>query len=163
MAASEEESEWYQGICFSVNIFIVKQSMLLTFLRLLRRIVSSSDRKHKKRNYRIYPKIFYEVDYGPLAWFWENFGANQNKPFHTQHYGIWHIGNKRLYESSAKKSFQYQIAEICCHYDFWVEALAWRKSGCNKLIKTRKFHIRRNNNKVDSIETGFIVIVHLLP
>ena len=31
------------------------------------------------------------------------------------------------------------------------------------LLKTRKFYIRRNNNKVDSIETGRIVIAHLLP
>ena len=28
---------------------------------------------------------------------------------------------------------------------------------------SRKFYIRRNNNKVDSIETGRIVIAHLLP
>ena len=40
----------------------------------------------------------------------------------------------------------------------------------NKTIKDllrlglpRKFDIRRNNNKVDSIETGRIVIVDLLP
>ena len=31
-----------------------------------------------------------------------------------------------------------------------------------KLLKSRKFYIRRNNNKVDSIETGRIVIAHLL-
>ena len=30
-------------------------------------------------------------------------------------------------------------------------------------VKTRKFYIRRNNNKVDSIEIGRIVIAHLLP
>ena len=42
---------------FSFNIFIIKQSMLLTFLR-LRRIVSSDDWKHKKRDYRNYPQIF---------------------------------------------------------------------------------------------------------
>ena len=29
--------------------------------------------------------------------------------------------------------------------------------------KTRKFYIRRNNRKVDSIERGRIVIAHLLP
>ena len=34
-----------------------------------------------------------------------------------------------------KKSFYYQIAEFCYHDKFWVEALAWRKSGCNKLTK----------------------------
>ena len=34
-----------------------------------------------------------------------------------------------------KKSFHYQLAEFCCHDKFWVEALAWRKIGCNKLTK----------------------------
>ena len=39
---------------------------------------------------------------------------------------------------------------------------------CKKLkwqgwVLTRKFYIRKNNNKVDSIETGLIVIAHLLP
>ena len=29
--------------------------------------------------------------------------------------------------------------------------------------QTRKFYIRRNNNNVDSIETGRIVIGHLFP
>ena len=29
-----------------------------------------------------------------------------NEPFHTQHYRIWHIGNKSLCESSVKKRFQ---------------------------------------------------------
>ena len=31
------------------------------------------------------------------------------------------------------------------------------------LLRSRKFYIRRNNNKVDSIKTGRIVIAHLLP
>ena len=31
--------------------------------------------------------------------------------------------------------FYYQIAEFCHHDKFWVEALAWRKSGWNKLTK----------------------------
>ena len=31
------------------------------------------------------------------------------------------------------------------------------------LVSPRKFYIRRNNNKVDSKETGRIVIAHLLP
>ena len=30
-------------------------------------------------------------------------------------------------------------------------------------ISSRQFYIRRNNNKVDSIETGRIVIANLLP
>ena len=30
-------------------------------------------------------------------------------------------------------------------------------------FQSKKFYIRRNNNKVDSVETGRIVIVHLLP
>ena len=30
-------------------------------------------------------------------------------------------------------------------------------------LKPMKFYIRRNNNKVDSIEAGCIVIAHLLP
>ena len=37
---------------------------------------------------------------------------------------------------------------------------------CNagvKCVKARKLYIRRNNNKIDSIETGRIVIAHLLP
>ena len=32
-----------------------------------------------------------------------------------------------------------------------------------QLLKTRKFYSWRNNNKVDSIETGRIIIAHLLP
>ena len=32
-----------------------------------------------------------------------------------------------------------------------------------KYMKAKKFYIRRNNNKVDSIETDRIVIAHLLP
>ena len=31
------------------------------------------------------------------------------------------------------------------------------------LVEPRKFYIRRNNNKIDSTETGRIVIAHLLP
>ena len=31
------------------------------------------------------------------------------------------------------------------------------------LILARKFYIRRNNNKLNSIETGRTVIAHLLP
>ena len=34
-----------------------------------------------------------------------------------------------------KKSFYYQNAEFCHHDKFWVEALVWKKSGCNKLTK----------------------------
>ena len=34
---------------------------------------------------------------------------------------------------------------------------------CPKLVRARKFHIRRNNNKVNSIETGRIEIADLLP
>ena len=41
-AASEKGSDGYQGVFFSVNIFTIKQSTLLTFWRLLR-IVSSGD------------------------------------------------------------------------------------------------------------------------
>ena len=44
MAASEEGSGF-----FSVNILIIKQSMLLTFLWQLG-IISTSDLKHKKKN-----------------------------------------------------------------------------------------------------------------
>ena len=35
--------------------------------------------------------------------------------------------------------------------------------ACWILVGSRKFYIRRNNNKVDYIETGRIVIAHLLP
>ena len=35
---------------------------------------------------------------------------------------------------------------------------------CKKaLLKTKRFYIRRKNNKVVSIESGHIVIAHLLP
>ena len=85
-------------VFFSVSIFIIKQSMLLRFLQLLR-IVNSSDWKHKKREYRIYSQFFLRADYGPLAWFWESFGLDPNEPFHAQHYGTWLNGNKRLCES----------------------------------------------------------------
>ena len=41
------------------------------------------------------------------------------------------------------------------------------KSGalclCEDYVNTRKFFIRRNNKKVDSTETGRIVIAHLIP
>ena len=33
----------------------------------------------------------------------------------------------------------------------------------NILVKSRKFYIKRNNNKVDSIEKGRIIIAYLLP
>ena len=62
---AEKEGAWYQGF-FSFNIFIIKQSMLLIFLWLLR-LISSDDWKHKKKDYRTYPQIFYEIDYGPLG------------------------------------------------------------------------------------------------
>ena len=42
---------------------------------------------------------------------------NPNEPFHTQQYGIWHIGNKRLCESPLK-SFQYQIEEVAAMISF---------------------------------------------
>ena len=59
-------------------------------------------------------KFFRELTIGLQLDFEKNFGVNLNEPFHMQHYGIWHIGNKRLCESSVRKSFQYQIAEFCC-------------------------------------------------
>ena len=31
------------------------------------------------------------------------------------------------------------------------------------IITSRKFYIKKNNSKVDSIETGRIIIAHLLP
>ena len=34
---------------------------------------------------------------------------------------------------------------------------------CSQNLQSRKFYVRRNNNKVDSTETGRIVIAHLLP
>ena len=37
----------------------------------------------------------------------------------------------------------------------------YKYSDC--FLESRKFYIRRNNNKVDSTETGRIVITHLLP
>ena len=47
----------------------------------------------------------------------------------------------------------------------WVSNLTLREFKISFILKfrARKFYIRRNNNKVDSIETGRIVIVHLLP
>ena len=65
-AASEDGSERCQGIFFSLNIFIIKKSMLLTFLRLLR-IVNSGDWEHRKRDYRIYPPFSYIVNYAHFA------------------------------------------------------------------------------------------------
>ena len=41
---------------------------------------------------------------------------------------------------------------LCCIFLLWN----------NQVRGTRKFYIRRNNNKFDSIETGRIVIAHLL-
>ena len=37
-----------------------------------------------------------------------------------------------------------------------------KRSKYTTLLKTRRFYIRRNNNKVDSIETGNIVLAYLL-
>ena len=36
------------------------------------------------------------------------------------------------------------------------------KTLAKKFINSRKFYISRNNNKVDSVEPGSIVITHLL-
>ena len=44
---------------------------------------------------------------------------------------------------------------------FWKERL--KKPFTFVLVLSRKFYITRNNNKVDSTETGRIVIAHLLP
>ena len=98
-------------VFFHVNIFIIKQSMLLIFLRLLR-IFSSGDWKHKKRDHRIYLQIFQGLDYGPLAQFWENFGVTLNEPFYTEHYGIWHHDNKRLCESLVKKASSIKLQNL---------------------------------------------------
>ena len=76
-------------VFFSVNIFIIKQSILLTFLRLLR-IISSSHWKHKKRPQNLSTN-FVENYYEPLAYFGENFGGSPNELFHTQYCGIWLI------------------------------------------------------------------------
>ena len=44
-----------------------------------------------------------------------------------------------------------------------LERLQSIRSLDEKLVSIRKFYIRRNNNKVDSIETGRRVIGNLLP
>ena len=44
---------------------------------------------------------------------------------------------------------------------FWKDRL--KKPFTFVLVLSRKFYITRNNNKVDSTETGRIVIAHLLP
>ena len=84
MTGSEEGSKWYQGnaVFSSLNISLIKQSILLTVLRLLK-IVSSSVWNHKKVEYVIFLQIYQKGDYGSLAWFWENFEVNLNEPFHT--------------------------------------------------------------------------------
>ena len=41
-------------------------------------------------------------------------------------------------------------------------AVKLRTPVINETISSRKCYLRRNNNKVDSVETGFIVIAHLL-
>ena len=49
MAASKERSEQYR-VFFSVNIFKIKQSMLLTFLRLLKIVQAIKSTKRGLRN-----------------------------------------------------------------------------------------------------------------
>ena len=51
----------------------------------------------------------------------------------------------------------YKLKEI----DKALTTLHRTKSGNN--CATRKFYVRRNNIKLDSVEKGLIVIAHLLP
>ena len=46
---------------------------------------------------------------------------------------------------------------------FSLKSFLWTRFFLIFILRPRKFYIRRNNNKVDSIETGRIVIAHLLP
>ena len=111
---------------------------MLTFLRLLK-IVFSRDWKRKKMDYRIYPHVYWRVNCGSLAWFWEKLGVNPNELFHTQYrnlkFGILVMKDLVNLRWKRASSFQYQIAEFFCQDKFRVEALAWRKSGCNRLVK----------------------------
>ena len=40
---------------------------------------------------------------------------------------------------------------------------SWRSSANINSVISRKFYTRRNNNNANSIETGRIIIAHLLP
>ena len=117
---------------FSVYIFIVKQSMMLTFLRLFW-IVSSSDWKHKKKGLQGLPTNLLE------SWLWafslilRKLWSKSNWTFPyaaLQNLAYWPRKIMRIF---SKNSFHYQTAQFCRHKTFSVKTLAWKKSGCNRL------------------------------
>ena len=60
-------------------------------------------------------------------------------------------------------TLDYALFDNSGNLDFKVGLSPFKKLCVICFIETRKFYVRRKNNKVDSIETGRIVIAHLLP
>ena len=59
-----------------------------------------------------------------------------------------------------------EIPKVSSKFYLSISFLEWKKVVfliSDRFIRSRKFYVRRNNNKVDSIETRRIVIAHLLP
>ena len=63
---------------------------------------------------------------------------------------IWDFIGSHFPENLFNKTFS---------YFFFIYPL----TNLNDKCRTKKFYTRRNNNKVDSMDTGRIVIVHLFP
>ena len=86
---------------------------------------------------------------------------------------IWEDILARLLTSSYLKDFEGFFVELnlrkkkillCCSYSPAKSNISSHLSIVGRsLDSSRKLYIRRNNNKVDSIETGRIEIAHLLP
>ena len=57
------------------------------------------------------------------------------------------------------KYYKHRLLGCCC----LETAINANLNVQGSLLEPRKFYTRRINNKVDSIETGRIVIAHLLP
>ena len=70
---------------------------------------------------------------------------------------------------SSYLTFKLSAWKQCCTISFELKMLDITLNPFWKLLQSyvcmyaRKLHIRRNNNKVDSVATGCIVIAHLLP
>ena len=71
-----------------------------------------------------------------------------------------HLNLINIAPISRKEFLELQAAIECV---FTLKRARNMKRTYSLVIGSRKFYIRRNDNKVDSIETGRIVIAHLLP
>ena len=56
-----------------------------------------------------------------------------------------------------------KFLEIFVARDSVMQGVIYKSERSDVYFNPRKFYVRRNNNNIDSIETGRIVIAHLLP